>query len=392
MTLIPIGCCTKAFGRMCRARGAVALAMMLCAAAVSAAAQEEAAPKTHTFRLQHKPEGFSLDIPVDLEGSEVAFQKEPEYIGRKIIRGALPVGRDAKGFIGFALDESAATLYLDLNRNLDLTDDPEGIYEGDDTFFFAEIEGVHVTLDSEAGPVPYALAIELYNGYFIATVRSGWHATVDINGKTRTFSVVDNLDGVIDGNDRFVLGPSDDDAFPDWDEHVSASRLLMLNGQAYETSFGFEGEELVATFTESEPPLGELELEGDHIARLILCGERDAPTVVIDSPAKLVPIPAGAYDHQQVYLDAGDTSGPFYASSEKPVSVTEGDRTSLKLGGPLNNTVGVTRSGRTLHFEYRLEGIGGEIYDDYSEDSDEEPELIVYKDGQKVTSGTFEYG
>ena len=57
-----------------------------------------------------------------------AFPKEPALSGGKIIRGVMQLGSGGSNEMAFVWDRAGRKLYLDLNRNLDLTDDAAGVF------------------------------------------------------------------------------------------------------------------------------------------------------------------------------------------------------------------------------------------------------------------------
>ena len=85
------------------------------------------AASSQTYVLSSTTGVFSLDVPIDLQEKEIVFRKEPDFGGRSVIRGAITTGAGSTNFVGFALDLAKRTLYLDRNRNLDLTDDPSRV-------------------------------------------------------------------------------------------------------------------------------------------------------------------------------------------------------------------------------------------------------------------------
>src|ERR1035438_8254921 len=56
------------------------------------------------------------------------FPKEPAFGSGKIVRGALQFGDSTNNSVAFAWTQAAGKLYLDLNHNLDLTDDTAGVF------------------------------------------------------------------------------------------------------------------------------------------------------------------------------------------------------------------------------------------------------------------------
>ena len=57
------------------------------------------------------------------------FLKEPELSKQGVFRSVLRFGKkDTNNAIALIWDQPKSKLYLDLNRNLDLTDDPAGVF------------------------------------------------------------------------------------------------------------------------------------------------------------------------------------------------------------------------------------------------------------------------
>ena len=166
--------CCRSF---CVLLGAFLLGLSFCAAAPSEEGEEERAK--HVFRLKYKEVDFSLHVSIPVEGREVVFGREPEFSGRDIARGPLRGSQDQKEFIGYAWDSSTGKLYIDLNRNLDLTDDPDGIFESKDGWF------KDIRFEIERGlvriPCMIDLAIRRDPGGWVscdAFVRSVWQAEI----------------------------------------------------------------------------------------------------------------------------------------------------------------------------------------------------------------------
>ncbi|MCK5270658.1 MAG: hypothetical protein KAJ46_07735 [Sedimentisphaerales bacterium] len=110
-----------------------------------------------------------------------------------------------------------------------------------------------------------------------------------------------------------------------------------------------------------------MELEGKFIKRLVL--EAGSSLVLLDSPEATVSVPTGNYRWRNIFLDGGK-AGLFkvdtYAKRADKISVSEGKSVTLKIGGPLHNSVEIQRMGKVLTLEYRLLGIdvisGGETF------------------------------
>ena len=108
-------------------------------------------------------------IHVKLQRS--AFRKEPPLASRGVFRGLLLWGTRPEQAMPFIWDKGRGRLYLDLNRNRDLTDDPKGILASasrDDSQIFTNI---HLVFPTTAGDRPVRLQVHL-NSYPAGSVRA----------------------------------------------------------------------------------------------------------------------------------------------------------------------------------------------------------------------------
>ena len=136
--------------------------------------------------------------------------------------------------------------------------------------------------------------------------------------------------------------------------------------------------------------LGELELEGKSIVRLVLRREGDNEREEFRRPEQITKLPTGKYAVQEVHLDGGYI---YYASRgprRRLVSVTSDEPATLKIGGPLKQTVKVNRQGRLLVMNYELLGVDGEQYTDGT--SGEPPTFTIYRGDKEIISDKFEFG
>ncbi len=361
----------------------------------------------HVFRLPFMDGGFYYRVSVPLEDREVVFKKEPDFGGRKIIRGALPAAREEKDFLCFAWDISEKKLYLDLNRNLDLTDDPYGVFLGQGKKEQQTFWNVRFNSANPQNPALYDVSV-LFSHYrgaalrCLAIVRSGWQGDFELFGRRWQLAVTDNLDGVIGTEDILTLRPfeegqEDSVSFSIYDR-LYRPQKIFFGGHEYDLSFDFEpgdgGSSLVAIFTELLPPLGRLKLEGKSFKRIILTEgrERGSATAIIDSPGSTVLVPARTYSKQRIFLDGKEIYAFLYADSQTEISVAQDKVTPLKLGPPLNHTVEISRRGSELLLDYQIVGLSGEKYVHLGRSSASRPEFAIYLGQDKITSGSFRYG
>ncbi len=136
--------------------------------------------------------------------------------------------------------------------------------------------------------------------------------------------------------------------------------------------------------------LGELKLEGKSIVRLILRREGDNERQTFRRPEQIIKLPTGKYTVQEVHLDGGYIYHASRGPKRRLVSVTSDEPATLKIGGPLKQTVKVSRQGRLLVMNYELLGVGGEQYTGGS--SGEPPTFTVYRGDKEIASDKFEFG
>ena len=377
-------------------------------------------PERVEFQLPFKAEGFSLPLDLALDTTEVSFNKEPEYTSSKVVRGAIPLGPDKASTMGFAWDVEAQQLYIDRNVNLDLTDDraESSSWASDDktnqSFMAVDIR----TPFGERALLHYLDFTFTYRSANRVTgtlkVTSGWSGEIEVNGRKWRMSVVNNLDGTIDKRDllalnrptpkvesmqgrfsgrrgrRPMLDSEQEKGFPTF----PADGSLEINGRFYDLAFEVEpgrgGPTMVAAFEETAPVMGELVLKGRGISRLVLSGPR---TVVLNEPGQRVWVPAGDYTRQQIVIDGG-RAGTLQAETSHTVSVREGQPAELNVGGPLDNSMTVKRAGSLVTLDYRLQGVGGEVYSDVPSDSRSlsHASFQVRKRDKTIKSYQFRYG
>src|ERR1017187_5296523 len=113
-------------------------------------------------------------------------------------------------------------------------------------------------------------------------------------------------------------------------------------------------------FTGQQPKLGELKITGDYVQRMTL--EGGPYLVVLDKPAALVKVPVGRYSQTKVCLKKGEMQAYLDGQTQAAaghITVSEAAPAILTVGGPLTNSVSISREGRKLALNYRLVGAGG---------------------------------
>ena len=340
------------------------------------------------FTLHPVSEGFESDSNYNFQCArqEMVFEHEPDYEGSSVIRTALRAG---DWYMGMAYDQSAGLLYIDRNRNLDLRDD--GPPYKSEMSYYPYFSDVSLELMHGEIPVRYLLDINILSSSMtFSEVKSGWAGDIEIGGIACRMGIADNLDGQFDHNDLFIFdharhrqsrldfGQRDCVGLPHW---------FYFEGQCYriKAALDRENEETVlrATLRPITDDLMELHFEGLHVSRIMLKDDRNAG--MLDWPGSVMKIPKGEYTLTRV-----DVLDSFYADSPQRTFISDTGPAILKAGGPLEKTIGITRTGPALQMDYDLSGVEGMSYQ--PDRSEENPGFIVYQGDRQIAQGNFEYG
>jgi len=384
------------------------------------------------------------------------FPKEPALAPGYVVRGVLKFGENPSNAIPFIWQPGAQKLFLDLNRNQDLTDDPDGVFSGCLTgpripmVNQQVFTNLHLAFPATSAGAPMLVDFDFFqygeSGQLLveAMAHSFWQGRVTVAGQDWQVGLVQNL------SDRpgsfqqgeLLLRPWDErsrrffassekpedttaigwngknqiarasDAFPLPPRVFFAGRAWQLDWNAEPRS---REEKLALRLTEQQTALGELQITGSFIQRLVLTG--GPYVVVLNQPPASVKIPPGRYQPYRVWLKQNETRAyydfgvPLSGKAnvfqdetgaqlpvvsrpppDQAVVVNEQRPAVLAVGGPLTNCVSATRRGRNLLLSYRLIGArGGEYW--LAGGGDAKPPLFaVGRSGKSIGSGQFEFG
>ena len=396
--------------------------------------------------LRYREVDFApLAFEISVEGG-ARFAKEPALAGQRVFRGRFRLGTDTNQFVPIAWDINQRKLYVDLNRNGDLTDDPAGVltapgkglqlFRGIPLAFpstesaYRVLVDVHVFEQNEnqPGEIP---RVFLY-------VRSLWDGPVELNGRKWYLAVIDNPDGRIGPatsvravSDRMVLRPWEDrDKTSLWWhatlEHVHAlSHVKLVNfpyrwagnaevfdafnlparlyfqNQAYRLDCRVEPADgsanLAVSFVRFDPPLGKIRLDGENIRRVVLDNgaATDGFAAVLDSPVAEVAVPAGAYPRQIVLLQHAGFTNLAVGLATNRLVVAEGTPASFSAGGPLRNGVALSpdpSGGARIRLDYQLTNAAGIPFCLAGQGEKSPPRLQIRQGDKLVAQGQFEFG
>ena len=352
------------------------------------------------FLLDYQTNGPSAEFHLPLGESEIRFKKEPAYVGSQVVRSQFFVAPDRKDYIGFACDSEGNKLYLDLNRNLDLTDDPDGIREGDSENWGQEFRNVTIPVEQGGCRREIAVDLQIYGeSWGRYTIRSSWGSdAVDIGGKTYRVAVVDDGDGKFTADDSLFISPIGDE-FEAVDEtkivELQVPVSLVLDGQPYALSYALsdDGKSMELSVVPGEEKLVDVELTGEGIERLVL--QDGGKVALFLAPGPTISLPAGRYRAEAwVQIGEGDQTS-LWKSRSVSLNVREGkNQEPWAVGGPLIGKLTHAMAGSCLTFDQAVTGGDDETYSLVSASGPAlgKPKLRVMHEGAVIHVGEFEYG
>jgi hypothetical protein len=340
-----------------------------------------------------------------------SFKKEPAVASGKIVRGELEFVGNTSNSIPFIWQRGEGKLYLDLNRNQDLTDDPDGVFSitGGKPSNYQSFSNVRLPFTTALGKCKVLVDLNIYDYGNRPScnlgVRTFWQGQVTLQGKDWQVGIVPNdLTRTASLENGHML-------FRPWDKRrkpfnvndgsldsFSFARKLFIDGHGYQMAWmrGSPGGELKPTLqmTEQSVLLSDLNITGKYIERLVLGCE--TYTVVLDRPVSTVKIPVGNYSPRNVLLEqagiAAYSVSTMSQAANPTVTVNDKSTAIMAVGGPLTNTVAVSRHGQDLRLDYSLVGAGGMTYQRTVQDRSKPPGFAIYKGDKSIATGTFEFG
>jgi hypothetical protein len=362
----------------------------------------------HTFELKWQEEGFFDSMEASLDRSE-PFSKEPDFGSRDVLRGELSFGTSGhESQMGFAWDKLEGKLYVDLNRDEDLTNDPNGVLESNDTragqYYNQNFPVFPLSFSTDLGVYHYRLRsfMQSYSGDYKRAefrVNSGYSGKTELNGRQWRIKVNDKLMGMIQRGNKFSISPSDNPA----SNAMSSLPLpenIFIDGRCYEIGFEFKKSEnpspsLWCTLRGKIISTDKLQIESKWISRLVF-GNSEI-LILLEPVEGIAIIPTGNYTVKQCNLKY-DKEKPVISPArlnEIKVTVSDNSENILRIGGPLKSQVSIQRTGKVLKFDYELVGAGGEKYDAQQiaqYNNEKKPSVAIYKGDMQLATGEFEYG
>jgi len=396
------------------------------------------------------------NVPVEVRSSP--FPKEPDLASGKVVRGVLKFGRNPTNAMPFLWQPGAKRLYLDLNRNQDLTDEAGAVFSGRQTgpriptVNHMVFTNIHVSFPATSAGASMLVDLNFFqdgeNSRPLVNVmtRSYWQGKVTVAGQDWELGLLQNISDRPGSFERgqVLLRPwaERDKAFSGWSgsadswavpfeyrnrvlkaaDAFEVTRQVFFAGHAWRLDWSAEPAADRAPFavrlTEQHPALGELRITGRFVERVVLTGGPYA--VVLVRPGASVVIPVGSYNQPGVWLKQGQVEAYFnslpksgkvtapdenmgggvrpisgVAEAGKVVVVDERKPAVLAMGGPLTNSIRVTRYGRDVNLTYRLIGAGGgdyKLWEYWRTHRGSAPQFAIYQGAKELGSGKFEFG
>jgi hypothetical protein len=382
----------------------IGLSLAVAFASGGAAAASPGARYSLELNYQETDEALGFDS-LDHELRRNPFLKEPALGSKAVFRGVLFCGERPDQGTGFIWDKSKGRLYLDLNHNLDVTDDPQGVFVSPPNEYSQTFTNIHWTLPPEAGDRTVRLKLGFYSPRpGSLNVYAGrcylWAARVSLRGADWEL-------GVADGKLKHKAGaPPETLLVRPWSEHRRPYRAalgtpyfcgfttnLYFGRQTYALSWRYEpgapAGKYRLSLQEQNPPLGELKVSGTGLHRLILTGSRHL-VLLLDQPQGTHRVPVGTYSLSEIWLRQGDAE--FFRSRAGRINVDARQPASLVAGGPLTNSAVLASEWEHLRINYKLLGADGGAYRPVSPDYKHPPEFAIFQGTNRLGSGKFTFG
>ncbi|MGD1083298.1 MAG: hypothetical protein ABSA47_00950 [Verrucomicrobiota bacterium] len=416
-----------------------------------ARAQSSPPPAATVAHLEYREVDFA---PVATEISILPgarFKKEPAFTGSSVFRGFFCLGTNTNLFVPFAWDNEHRKLYVDANRNLDLTDDAPGGYSAGGAGLEL-FRGVRLQFPSPQGDYQVLVDAHVFGQVagpagkprVFLYVRSLWEGGVELDGKKWYLAVVDGLNGRIGPatslrqvSDRMILRPWEQRNEPFLWWHATLENIhslahvklvtfpyryagnaevydafnlpenLFVQDRAYHLDYHAEAgngpANLTVAFNPAQPALGKLRVNGQYLQRVVLDGGTSPGgfTAILDSvpPDRAgaaagmdVQVPVGLYPRQIVLLRRATRTNLAVGLATNQIVITETNTSVLTAGGPLNNSVRIQPASGEVIMDYELTNASGILFHLARQDEKAPPRFEARQGDKLVAQGTFEFG
>jgi hypothetical protein len=314
-----------------------------------------------------------------------------------------------QGTVWIGWDAPNRTLYVDQNLNLDLSDDPEGIFQGTTNAGQIVFSNAAFNLKNEAGRLRFQGDLFVYLSHNKSEPLAGYAKPRFLYQAQTEFGGQKYQVGIIPTDYEFpparnyrgflLLRSWADRQIPfrqNWwgVDTLPVPERLFIGGALYQAKILVEKKDaelgLTLRLTPQSAALGELNLVGQYLHRLVLKGDNNQLAVIIDNPTAKVKVPTAAYGYQVAWLKRETNEAVAYL---QPFTLTAGKPHTLHAGGPLHNKVDITRRFGSLDLDYLLLGSGDVKYRSYHRtETAQPPQFTIQLNGRPIHQGQFEFG
>lgn len=208
---------------------------------------QDALPGEHIFFLKQEDVSQAVvTISIDIGRRGVEFKKEPDFGRARMIRSVIPLDEKNNIVLPFAWNKSDRILYIDLNRNLDLTDDPDNVFKGTKDRGSVTFSRVRLNIPYRDKIIPCTATIR-FGGWDIRNkgeivIHTTWQGDVELEGGRWRLIMADGLDGDIGAGPydlyNFVPLPQKLPAL-DYEMRSFPEHYVFLNNKAYQINGSF---------------------------------------------------------------------------------------------------------------------------------------------------------
>lgn len=351
---------------------------------------------------------------------EVQFKKTPFENTNNIKTGVLDIGVGVTNDIPIAWDIKEKKLYLDTNRNFDLTDDivlsASNITSPLQHFKFNQL-ALNNSQNSLKLKIELILSERDGGIFFDIKQYCFWVGETDIGNGKKLIVFLDNLDGAINEHDKIYIGKYKNESLVNLNETgriltdphhfiyslFSSSEFtngmikvypkLFINDAGYSVKYYEDAENNQIQIDFNKIPTNNASVKiknNQNILSFILYGDF---LVLLENPKSIEQIPIGKYNSYQLLYKINSDKGDIVLYEGKDLDISENSKTEINLPTAFNSA-DVTKNGDTLVINYQLVQTRGSIQYLYNLNnlSKETPTLKIYYEGKLIHSGSFSYG
>jgi hypothetical protein len=316
------------------------------------------------------------------------FKKEPALGNGFILRGTFSANEIRK--TGFIWDQAKGRLYVDVNQNEDLTDDP--VYTSNtDTGSGLSFSGVKV-FSKKNTPVLLG-GLRRYGSDLNAVPQSYLQGQLTLEGQEFQVAILDLPKNYSDTvTQKMLIRPWADRAQPFYEDACFAlPKKLFLSGHAFNFKLVYDTNNVgcYLKFVPCEIQTSPVVITSSNLYQAVL-RNNDLSVLISDLTGTNTVMPVGCYTYGDIWLKKGTNEA--FGSLPQPYYVTLGKTNVFSIGGPLRNSVIVNRQGMVFRLDYLLTGGEKSKFTLAGKKRANPPQFRVMQAGKQVGGGAFEYG